>query len=107
MNKITTLAAISMFAVIMGMSALAPAMAVPKGNSGNAGTEVCHYFAEYLDEEETQLDLANSAWGVLYVSSQGAANGHTNHGDATITSEAEAGFCVSNNDGTITDPTPV
>lgn len=106
-----------MFAVIMGMSAVAPAMATPNNEKSSATTAICHYFAVYqvdengeliLDEnDEPILDEALSAWGVLYVSSQGAAKGHTNHGDETITSEAEAGFCISNNDGTITDPTPV
>ena len=102
MNKKISLAAIAMFAVMMGMSAFAPAMAVPKGNSGNADTQVCHYFAEYLDEEETELDLENSAWGVLYVSSQGATNGHLKHGDLPVTNQAEADACVANQDGSVT-----
>ena len=97
MKTTYTIAAIAMFAVIMGMSAIAPAMAVPKGNSGNADTEVCHFFAVYqtelnadgvevliLVDEEPVLDLELSAWGVLFVSSQGAENGHTNHGDMKI-----------------------
>jgi hypothetical protein len=94
MNKTISFAAIAMVAVIMGMSAFAPAMAVPKGNSGAADTEVCHYFAVYLDEEETELDLELSAWGILYVNSQGQLNGHMNHGDMEIGDGTE---------GTITD----
>jgi len=116
MKTIYTIAAIAMFAVILGMSAIAPAMAVPKGNSGNADTEVCHFFAVYqteivdgvevliLVDGEPVLDGDLSSWGVLYVSSQGAAKGHTNHGDKTIVSAEEAGLCVSNNDGTIIPP---
>ena len=76
MNKITTLAAISMFAVMMGMAAMSPAFAVPKGNHGNADAIVCHYFAAYLDEEETELDTENSLWALLWINPN-AIDGHT------------------------------
>ena len=88
MNKITTLAAISMFAVIMGMSAFTPALATPKGNSGTDAI-VCHFFAEYetLDGElvlvdgEPVLIPELSEWNLLYLNSQGAVNGHTGNED--------------------------
>lgn len=44
MNKITTLAAISMFAVIMGMTAFAPALATKP-----VDVQICHYEAEGVD----------------------------------------------------------
>jgi hypothetical protein len=116
MKTTYTIAAIAMFAVIMGMSAIAPAMAVPKGNSGNADTEVCHFFAVYqteivdgvevliLVDGEPVLDEDLSSWGVLYVSSQGAAKGHTNHGDETNLENEELTWCVTNQDGKVVDP---
>ena len=76
MNKITTLAAIAMFAMIMGMGAIAPAMAVPQGNNGNAKAAVCHFFPAYEDLEETILDVENSTYGVLYINEK-AIPGHT------------------------------
>ena len=89
MNKKFAIPAIAMFAVIMGLGVIAPAMAAPNNDKSSATTAVCHYFAEYLDEEETELDLENSAWGVLFVSSQGAANGHEKHGDDVWDPEGE------------------
>ena len=116
MNKLTTLAAISMFAVIMGMSAIAPAMAVPKGNSGNADTEVCHFFAVYqteivdgvevliLVDGEPVLDGDLSSWGILYVNSQGQLNGHTNgYGDMKIDDSDTPGDDTITTDGCL-DP---
>ena len=85
MNKITTLAAISMFAVIMGFGVIAPALAAPQGNNGNADVAVCHYdvVEDNLETEDIDESL-ESAWIVLYVNSQGQMNGHTNHGDKLI-----------------------
>ena len=118
MKTTLTIAAIAMFAVMLGMSALSPAMATPNNGKSSATTAVCHYFVEYQVDEFGELildengqpivDEEASSWGVLYVSSQGAANGHTKHGDKTITTEAEALACVANQDGTIeTLPEPV
>jgi len=42
-----------------------------------------------------------SAWGVLYVSSQGAENGHKNHGDETDLDEDQKLACVANQDGSV------
>jgi hypothetical protein len=52
MNKITTLAAISMFAVIMGMTAFAPAMADKPQD-----TRICHFQAEVIDDDGTVLEV--------------------------------------------------
>ena len=80
MNKLTTLAAISMFAVMMGVAAMSPAMAAPKGNQGAANAIVCHYFEAYLDEEETMPDPENSFWALLWINPN-AIDGHTNGED--------------------------
>ena len=111
MKTTFTIAAIAMFAVILGMGALSPALAVPNNEKSSATTAVCHYFEEYqvdelgeliLDENgDPVVDEEASSWDVLYVSSKGAANGHTKHGDQTITTDAEALACEINQDGTI------
>ena len=112
MNKITTLSAIAMFAVIMGMSAFAPAMATPNNDKSSATTAVCHFFAVYQVDEEGELILDEndepildeelSAWIVLHTSSKGAEKGHQKHGDVLVTNDAEALACVTNQDGTVT-----
>ena len=90
MNKTISLAAIVMVAVVMGMSAVAPAMAVPPNDDSEATTGVCHQYSD-------------GNYAVLYTSNAGQINGHTNgHGDLVVSNPIEAGFCVTNNDGTIT-----
>lgn len=117
MKKTFTIAAIAMFAVVLGMGALSPALAAPNNEKSSATTAVCHYFEEYLVDEagepildengEPIVDEEASSWDVLYVSSKGAEKGHTKHGDETITTEAEALACVANQDGSIeTIPEP-
>ena len=84
MKKTISLAAIAMFAVIMGMSALFPAMAVPNNEKSSATTAVCHY-VEVEDNPETEIDESlESEWVVLFTSSNGAAKGHLKHGDNVI-----------------------
>lgn len=88
-----------MFAVMMGVAAMSPAFAVPKGNSGKADAIVCHYFEAYLDEEETELDEENSIWALLWINPN-AIPGHTTEeeghvdmvfdGDATNQEEVDA-----------------
>ena len=112
MKTTFTIAAIAMFAVILGMGALSPALAVPNNEKSSATTAVCHYFEEYLVDETTGelildenddpiVDEEASSWDVKYVSSKGAANGHTKHGDLTMNTDAEKLACVANQDGTI------
>ena len=113
MKTTFTIAAIAMFAVVLGMGALSPALAVPNNEKSSATTAVCHYFEEYVIDEitgepvideitgEPVIDEDASAWDVLYVSSKGAANGHTKHGDLTMNTDAEKLACVANQDGTI------
>jgi len=82
MKTTYTIAAIAMFAVILGMSALAPAMAAKTVNpNSSANFGVCHYFeAEFEDE----IEITPAQWNVKYVNSNGALNGHVNHNDPII-----------------------
>jgi len=83
MNRIQTIAAIAMFAVVLGMSAIAPAMAAPGNPNSKATTQVCHLFEAEFDEEGNETSPAH--WGVLHTNSNGATNGHVNgHGDKLI-----------------------
>jgi len=102
MKTTLTIAAIAMFAVILGMSAIAPAMATPGNPNSAATTRLCH-FDEVEDDPETEVDESlDSSWIVLHTSSQGATNGHEKHGDQRINNDAEALACVTNQDGTVT-----
>ncbi len=117
MKTTLTIAAIAMFAVILGMGALSPALAVPNNDKSSATTAVCHYFAEYQVDEfgeiilddvtgEPIVDEETSSWDVLYVSSQGAANGHNKHGDLTMDTPEQRDACIANQDGTIETSVP-
>ena len=112
MKTTYTIAAIAMFAVIMGMSAIAPAMAYHNGDTrSNATTSQCHFDVVYqVDEfDELILDVNGdpiqddelSAWIVLHTSSKGAEKGHQKHGDLPVTTDAEALACVTNQDGSV------
>ena len=91
MNKKYALPAIAMVAVVMGMSAFAPAMAQPPNLGSEATIGVCHQYSD-------------GSWAVLYTSNAGQINGHTNgHGDNKVNNSTEAGFCVGNQDGSVTD----
>jgi len=82
MKTIYTIAAIAMFAVILGIGALSPATAAKTVNpNSSANFGVCHYFeAEFEDDVET----TPAQWNVKYVNSNGALNGHVNHNDPII-----------------------
>ena len=81
MNKITTLAAISMFAVIMGMSAFAPAMANPNGEH-NPKELACHFDRDTNDDLDVTTD--DRAWEVKALNKH-AMIAHLAHGDIPIT----------------------
>ena len=98
MNRILTLSAIAMFAVVLGMSAISPAMA-------KADTTICHYAEEepvLIDTDgdgvpDTQLledtngdgipdtpVVEQAHWAFLTLNNNGATNGHLkNHGEDT------------------------
>jgi len=73
MNKTISLSAIAMFAVVMGMSAFAPAaMGAPNGNA-KADIRVCHYGAG-PDKDPTTFE--DNEWEVIFLHSQGSLKGH-------------------------------
>ena len=72
-----------MFAVVLGVSAFAPAMAAQGNPNSNATTQVCHFFEAEFDDDGFETSPAQ--WGVLHTNSNGATNGHVNgHGDKLI-----------------------
>ena len=78
MNTKLALTAIAMFAVILGMSVLAPAMAVKPDSK----IWVCH-FAEaedVLDDGEPTGEIIPAHYVVIHISENGW-NGHQNHFD--------------------------
>ena len=83
MNDKYTIAAIAMFAVVLGLGAFAPALAAKEINpNSSADSGVCHYFEEEVDEDTGEVTPAQ--WNVKYVNSNGAMNGHQKHGDPVI-----------------------
>ena len=91
MNSKLALTAIVMFAVIMGLGVMSPAMAAPGNPNSKATTEVCHLFEAVEDNPDTPEDETEPAhWGVLHTSIKGATNGHVNgHGDSLIGDETD------------------
>lgn len=107
MNKIATLAAISMFAVILGLGAFGPAMAVPGNEKSKATASVCHW--DEVEDDILTVDVdesLESAWIVLYLNGNGQINGHVDgdeHDDEviesdTLPSEITAEECLAKND---------
>ncbi len=97
MNKTISLAAIAMVAVIMGMSAFAPAAMADKPEPSQ---RVCHLDHDVDGDGIKDEGAFDVAWVALIPNSHGAVNGHVNgHGDVLITSDAEAVNCVANQDG--------
>jgi len=100
MKTTYTIAAIAMFAVIMGMSAIAPAMADKKGK-----IYVCH-FSEA--EFEDGVEIEPSYWKVIHINENGW-NGHQNHNDGEGlsdekgTEDAMIAACERNNSDDIPD----
>ena len=77
MKTTYTIAAIAMFAVILGMSALAPAMAVKQDKADKI--YVCHFSEEELDEITEEV-IEEAHYVVIHISENGW-NGHQNHYD--------------------------
>lgn len=84
MNHIQTISAIVMFAVVLGVSSLAPALA-------KADTTICHFTeTEYLTDPDTGAIITDpdtgdpivseaAHWQVITVNNKGATNGHIGH----------------------------
>ena len=81
------------FAILFGSLTFETVMAKPNSNS-SADSGVCHF-----DNTDTQM------WEALWLNSKGQMKAHVNvHGDETFTTEAEAAWCVTNQDGTVVEP---
>jgi hypothetical protein len=85
MNKTISLAAIAMVAVIMGLSAFAPAAMADRPTPGEQ-TAVCHFDRDTNDDGDETLD--DRAWEVLTPNNHGATHGHQGHGDDLIVDSA-------------------
>ena len=97
MRTTLTIAAIAMFAVILGMSAIAPAMASPNSDH-NPKTTVCHFDRDTNDDgDETTNDRA---WIVQMVNKH-AKIAHLGHGDVLIPDTISASDCT---DQVLPDP---
>ena len=92
MNKKYALPAIAMVAVIMGMSAFAPAMANPNNTHTPASVDLCH------------KDVSGTGDWEVITKNEHAAVAHERHGDTPVPTAEDKFWCVDNNDGTIVDP---
>ena len=79
MNSKLTIAAITLFAVTLGLGVLSPAMAAPNKES------VCHYEAEEIDP--ITLAVTDDFWTIISISSNGQAvvKHLANHANGTDT----------------------
>lgn len=90
MNRITALSAIALFAIVLGLGVVSPAMAAKEPK-----VDVCHFA-----EEETVVDsegvetVIPAHWKIINISQKGADNGHVSHH-----TDPDA-----NNDGIADDP---
>jgi len=72
MKNTYAIAAIAMVAVIMGLSAFAPAVMASPPESEHK-TVICHYEANDVDDEGAPID---PYWALLDVDNKGKLNGH-------------------------------
>ena len=94
MKTTYTVAAIAMFAVILGMGVLAPAMASKPGDyeDGKHKIEFCHYQEPKPEVTDTDVDSVTfgevleeavpEAYVVIETDKKGKMNGHFKNGDA-------------------------
>ena len=77
MNKITTLAAISMFAVTLGLGLMSPALATPPDGDGEHKMQICHFQEEktILNDDGTTTTIP-AQWALIDVDNKGKMNGH-------------------------------
>lgn len=101
MNKTISLTAIAMVAVIMGMSAFAPAALAAPNENAEADVDLCHWGTGLDGEKGTEDD----AWEVIFVHSQGSLNGHVDRHtdgegnfDQEITNVFTAENCIDLNE---------
>ena len=83
MNKIISLAAITLVAVVMGMSAFAPAaMAVPN-ETHNPKVAICHF------------DFNEMQWEADKMVNKHALKAHQGHGDLLVPDEISVDDCLA------------
>lgn len=83
MKTTYTIAAIAMFAVILGMGTLSPALA-DRNSEHNPKKPVCHFYTDINDDGDLTLD--DNAWAEKLVNKH-AKKAHTGHGDKIIVLE--------------------
>lgn len=98
MNTKLALTAITLVAVIMGLSAFAPAVMASPNNEHNPKENVCHFDTDTNDDGDLTTD--DRAWIVKPVNKH-AKLAHTGHGDLTVPGQISAEDCVLQ-----ADPTP-
>jgi len=93
MNKTISLAAIAMVAVIMGMSAFAPAALADRPYPGDEKA-VCHFDRDTNDDGDV-ISNDDRAWEVLTPNNHGASHGHQGHGDLLVPSQITEVECLA------------
>ena len=78
MNRILTISAIAMFAVVLGLGVLSPAMATPRDGNGDHKVVICHYQEEKTtDRDGNDLETPiPEAYVVINIDKAGKMNGH-------------------------------
>ena len=90
MNKTLTLAAITLVVVVMGLSALAPAISAEK----LPNQRICHFDSDPDDNPETE----DGVWEPITVNGNAVVKHETNHGDFTIENDgSEDEACLALN----------
>ncbi len=113
MNRILTISAIAMFAVVLGVSAFAPAMATPPDRDPPHKVVICHYQeAKTTDRDGNTLDIPiPEAYVDINIDKAGKMNGHFKNGvahhfpvDANDLQNGEGDFVIDNVEAD--NPTP-
>lgn len=109
MNRILTISAIAMFAVVLGVSAFAPAMATPRDDNGEHKVVICHYQEEKTtDRDGNPLDpIIPEAYLVIEIDNAGKINGHFKNDvahhfpvDENDVQDGQGDFEITNDDET-------
>jgi len=84
MNRILTISAIAMFAVVLGLGVLSPAMATPRDDNGDHKVVICHYQeAETIDNgPDLPPTEIPEAYVVINIDKAGKMNGHFKNEEA-------------------------
>jgi len=101
MNKTISLAAISMFAVTLGLGLMSPALATQPDGDGEHKMLICHFQEEktVVNPDGSTTDFS-AGWVVIDVDNKGKLNGHFDKdGDARHVDDAGMGDFVIEDDG--------